>query len=203
MKASEFMAEYYASAKSESEAKALWSELVNISVDAMNKRIEELKSPGKAKLKAAAKKAGQEKVVEAAIKTGKLVVGGVPKKTVDLAEEKIDSRKKKATKTKVETKKEGKKPEPKRTEASEEKKEAYSMKVVQLTAAEKKAFKKADIKFIDYTDKAFAFIGDTKPVAEIMSKLNGRFNRSLSCGAGWIFAKANKEAVFKSLGIEK
>lgn len=203
MKASEFMAGYYASAKSESEAKALWSELVNISVDAMNKRIEELKSPGKAKLKAAAKKAGQEKVVEAAIKTGKLVVGGVPKKTVDLAEEKIDSRKKKATKTKVETKKEEEKPEPKRTEASEEKKEAYSMKVVQLTAAEKKAFKKADIKFIDYTDKAFAFIGDTKPVAEIMSKLNGRFNRSLSCGAGWIFAKTNKEAVFKSLGIEK
>lgn len=198
------MAGYYASAKSESEAKALWSELVNISVDAMNKRIEELKSPGKAKPKAAAKKAGQEKVVEAAIKTGKLVVGGVPKKTVDLAEEKIDSRKKKSTKTKVETKKkEEKRTGPKRTEASEEKKEAYSMKVVQLTAAEKKAFKKADIKFIDYTDKAFAFIGDTKPVAEIMSKLNGRFNRSLSCGAGWIFAKANKEAVFKSLGIEK
>ncbi|MCI6119404.1 MAG: hypothetical protein MR717_09025 [Prevotella sp.] len=207
MKANEFVAGYFASAKNESEVKALWSELMNVSVDAMNKRVDEFKNPGKALLKAAAKKAGQEKAVETALTSGKLVVGGVPKKTADLAEEKIDSRRnKKAAKEKTADEKEEKKIEVKAEKRKAnakgaETKEAYSMKVVKLTAAERNAVKKANLQFVDYSDKAFAFIGDTKPVADIMRKLNGRFNHGLSCGAGWVFAKANKDAVFKSLGV--
>ena len=207
MKANEFVAGYFASAKNESDVKALWSNLMNVSVDAMNKRIDEFKNPGKARLKEAAKKAGQEKTVNAALASGKLVVGGVPRKTADLAEVKIDSRNTKAAAKN--TKKEEKKQEETKRTVSKAKgetkktegKEPYSMKVVKLTAAERKAVKEANVQFVDYNDKAFAFIGDTKPVAEIMKKLNGRFNHSLSCGPGWIFAKANKDAVFQSLGM--
>lgn len=210
MKANEFLAAYYSAANSESEVKALWSELVNMSVDAMNMRIDELKNPGKAKVKAASRKAGQENVVDAAIQTGKLVIGGVPTKTVDLAEEKIDARSnRRAGKSKAEKVAMPEKPKAEKKAVAKaekkgkaEKKDAYSMKVVKLTAAEKKAVKEANLQFIDYTDKAFAFIGNTKPVAKILSKLNGRFNHGLSCGAGWVFAKANKDAVLKSLGME-
>lgn len=51
---------------------------------------------------------------------------------------------------------------------------------------------------IEYSDKAFAVVGDTKPIKDELKKLGGRFNGKLSCGAGWIFSKKAEESV-KSL----
>lgn len=45
---------------------------------------------------------------------------------------------------------------------------------------------------VDYSEKAIAVVGDTKPIAGQLKDLGGRFNFRLSCGAGWIFPK-NKE----------
>jgi hypothetical protein len=42
---------------------------------------------------------------------------------------------------------------------------------------------------IDYSEKAFAVIGDTKAVKDELKAIGGRFNFRLSCGAGWIFPK--------------
>lgn len=51
---------------------------------------------------------------------------------------------------------------------------------------------------IDYSEKAIALIGDTKPIATQLKALGGRFNPRLSCGAGWIFSR-RKEAELKAL----
>lgn len=51
---------------------------------------------------------------------------------------------------------------------------------------------------VEYSDKAFAVVGDTKPIKDELKKLGGRFNGKLSCGAGWIFSKSKEESV-KSL----
>ena len=42
---------------------------------------------------------------------------------------------------------------------------------------------------VDYSEKAFAVIGDTKAIKDQLKKIGGRFNPRLSCGAGWIFSK--------------
>jgi hypothetical protein len=44
-------------------------------------------------------------------------------------------------------------------------------------------------KLIDYSEKAFAVLGDTKPVKDQLKALGGKFNPHLKCGAGWIFSK--------------
>jgi hypothetical protein len=51
------------------------------------------------------------------------------------------------------------------------------------------------INIIDYSEKAFAVVGDTKPIKNILSDLGGSFNARLRCGAGWIFSKKRLEAV--------
>lgn len=57
------------------------------------------------------------------------------------------------------------------------------------------------IEIIDYSERAFAIIGDTKPIKETMKQLGGSFNSRLSCGAGWIFPKAKMETVKQTLSI--
>jgi hypothetical protein len=47
----------------------------------------------------------------------------------------------------------------------------------------------ADIQLIDYSDKAIAVIGNTKPIKAMLKSLGGRFNAFLTCGPGWIFSK--------------
>ena len=69
-------------------------------------------------------------------------------------------------------------------EANEEKAEVKPIK-----ESDKKAIKALGLEFHDYSEKSFAIVGDTKPVKAIMEKYKGRFNRYLSVGAGWIFAK--------------
>lgn len=51
---------------------------------------------------------------------------------------------------------------------------------------------------VDYSEKAIAVVGDTKPLAGQLKALGGRFNPRLTCGAGWIFSK-KKEAEVRSL----
>jgi len=53
------------------------------------------------------------------------------------------------------------------------------------------------IKLIDYSARAVAVIGDTKPIKETLKKLGGKFNSRLTCGAGWIFSK-KKESELKA-----
>ena len=51
------------------------------------------------------------------------------------------------------------------------------------------------IQIVDYSEKAFAVIGETKPIKEGLKNLGGKFNFRLTCGAGWIFSKTKLEAV--------
>ena len=53
----------------------------------------------------------------------------------------------------------------------------------------------AKIRLIDYSEKAFAIIGDTRAIKETLKSLGGRFNGRLSCGAGWIFSKKKEQEV--------
>jgi len=52
---------------------------------------------------------------------------------------------------------------------------------------------------VDYSEKAIAVIGETKPISEKLKGIGGRFNAKLSCGAGWIFPKTKKEQVINLL----
>jgi hypothetical protein len=55
------------------------------------------------------------------------------------------------------------------------------------------------INIIDYSEKAIAVIGDTKPVKDVLKTLGGRFNFRLTCGAGWIFPKTMQSRVIEAL----
>ena len=57
------------------------------------------------------------------------------------------------------------------------------------------------LRVIDYSEKAIAIVGDTKPIKDILRKLGGRFNSRLTCGAGWIFSKAKTDEVRTALEI--
>lgn len=69
----------------------------------------------------------------------------------------------------------------------EETKTAPNFEEVEVTAGE--------IQIVDYSEKAIAVIGDTKPIKDKLKELGGRFNFRLSCGAGWIFPKTKLEEV--------
>lgn len=51
------------------------------------------------------------------------------------------------------------------------------------------------VQIIDYSAKAFAVVGDTRPIKDKLKELGGSFNARLTCGAGWIFSKSKLEAV--------
>lgn len=56
-----------------------------------------------------------------------------------------------------------------------------------------------EIQIVDYSEKAIAVIGDTKPIKDQLKELGGKFNFRLSCGAGWIFSKKQLADVQKLL----
>lgn len=60
---------------------------------------------------------------------------------------------------------------------------------------EQKTTNFSDVQIVDYSEKAIAVIGETKPIKEQLKSLGGRFNFRLSCGAGWIFPKTKLEEV--------
>lgn len=56
------------------------------------------------------------------------------------------------------------------------------------------------VEIVDYSEKAFAVIGNTKEIKDSLKELGGRFNSRLTCGAGWIFSKTKLEEVKTLLG---
>jgi len=57
------------------------------------------------------------------------------------------------------------------------------------------------LSYVDYSERAFAVTGDTRPFSETLKGLGGRFNPRLSCGPGWIFPKTKEESVRQALTI--
>ncbi len=64
---------------------------------------------------------------------------------------------------------------------------------------EKAEVKPGTVQIIDYSERAFAVIGDTKPIKDTLKALGGKFNFRLTCGAGWIFSKSRLDAVQSAL----
>jgi hypothetical protein len=60
-----------------------------------------------------------------------------------------------------------------------------------------------EVQIIDYSEKAIAVIGDTKPIKDKLKELGGKFNFRLSVGPGWIFPKTRLEAVQNALSAPK
>jgi hypothetical protein len=62
----------------------------------------------------------------------------------------------------------------------------------------------SDITIEDYSDKAIAVFGDTKPIKDVLNSLKGKFNPSLRGNGdekrtGWIFPKTKKNEVVKAI----
>lgn len=55
------------------------------------------------------------------------------------------------------------------------------------------------VQIIDYSEKAIAVIGDTRPIAAKLSAMHGKFNARLKCGPGWIFSKKRLKEVEEGL----
>ena len=62
--------------------------------------------------------------------------------------------------------------------------------------------KAENVEIFDYSEKAFAVIGNTKPIKDDLKKLGGKFNFRLKCGAGWIFSKKQLQDVKTFLNID-
>ena len=69
------------------------------------------------------------------------------------------------------------------------------------TTPEQPTAKAEGLQVVDYSGKAVAVVGDTKPHAEKLKELGGRFNARLKCGAGWIFSKKKEAAVRAAFGL--
>lgn len=69
------------------------------------------------------------------------------------------------------------------------------------TKQEQEEPQEAPLTIMDYSEKAFAVIGDTKPIKDQLKAMGGRFNMWLKCGAGWIFPKTKLETVRQSLSL--
>lgn len=52
-----------------------------------------------------------------------------------------------------------------------------------------------DVTIVDYSDKAIAIIGNTKPVKELLKSLNCKYNQSLRVGNGWIASKKKRNLI--------
>ena len=80
--------------------------------------------------------------------------------------------------------------------------EAPEVEVIKIN---KRTINKLGLQYVNYSEKSFAIIGDTKPIKEELKTLKGRFNARLTVDgeqvAGWVFAKRNQEPVKKSLYI--
>ena len=59
------------------------------------------------------------------------------------------------------------------------------------------------IEFVDYSEKSFVVIGDTKPIKEILKGLGGKFRKGFTCGAGWVFPKTKYETVKKAIEVKQ
>ncbi len=60
---------------------------------------------------------------------------------------------------------------------------------------------KAKVQIVNYSDRSFAVIGETKPIKDVLRSLGGSFNAHLTCGIGWIFSKKHLQAVKTKLAL--
>jgi len=58
---------------------------------------------------------------------------------------------------------------------------------------------KGKIQIVDYSEKSLAVIGETYPIRASLKEMGGRFNKFLTCGAGWIFPKTQLEELKAAL----
>lgn len=58
-----------------------------------------------------------------------------------------------------------------------------------------------NLEIVDYSEKSFAVIGETKPIKDKLKELGGKFNFRLKCGAGWIFPKTKEPEVKAALSL--
>lgn len=70
-----------------------------------------------------------------------------------------------------------------------------AFKVEKETAPEPLSVKPGNVQIIDYSEKAIAVIGDTKPIKDKLKALRGSFNFRLTCGPGWVFPKSRLEEI--------
>ena len=58
-------------------------------------------------------------------------------------------------------------------------------------------------KIVDYSDRSFAIITETKPPEDVLNifRLHGSYNAHLKCGKGWIFSKRHLDTVKAKLNI--
>ena len=77
----------------------------------------------------------------------------------------------------------------------------YTERKEETTAEQQPAAKAEGLQMVDYSEKAVAVVGDTKPHAGKLKELGGRFNARLKCGAGWIFSKKKEAAVRAAFGL--
>lgn len=61
--------------------------------------------------------------------------------------------------------------------------------------------KENGLSLVDYSEKAFAIIGETRNFAAKLKALGGRFNWRLTCGPGWVFPKRKETEVREALCI--
>lgn len=114
-------------------------------------------------------------------------VGYTPEVEKALADE--DREKEEAFKTWQEEQHTGKKQETKRESTKEQPAQECNKEAEEIGA----------FKIVDYSEKAFAVVGDTREIKDTLKQHGGRFNPSLTVGgskcAGWIFSKKNLDAV--------
>jgi len=71
-----------------------------------------------------------------------------------------------------------------------------------LKEVEKPKVNNSDIRIVEYSEKSFAIIGNTKPIKDILLQLGGKYNRYLTVGIGWIFSNKKKNEVMNRLNIQ-
>lgn len=59
-----------------------------------------------------------------------------------------------------------------------------------------------NVTIVDYSEKAIALVGETKPIKEAIKAIGGKFNKYLKCGPGWIFPKKKFDKVRELLFTE-
>lgn len=83
-----------------------------------------------------------------------------------------------------------------------EKKTVIKNTVVKKDVTDSVAINIDNVQIIDYSEKAIAVIGDTKPIKDLLKEMGGRFNFKLTCGPGWIFPMKKKDEIKERLTIE-
>lgn len=80
-------------------------------------------------------------------------------------------------------------------EQTEPKNEGKTFEKMEVTAGE--------VQIVDYSEKAVAVVGDTRPIKDKLKALGGKFNFRLTCGAGWIFKKTDLDKITKALSEDE